>query len=335
MSRKANPVTIGVFVIAALALLAAGLLLFSRGSLFADTSRHVVFFDGSVKGLSTGSPVLFQGVRVGQVVDISLEIDGTSLDIDLPVVIEMEDTRFAVIGTIDQRWEGATVEDVIDALVEKGLRAQLQIQSLVTGQLGVLLDFLPKNPAVYRMPATSNLRHMHEIPAVPSDMERVARRAQEFVEELQDFPVAELGQQLMDTLAAVEGLAGSTQLSGAIDAARSLMESPEIPEMLASINRAAGRADEAMVRVGRLADGPAEDVLAEATGALNELRGALTEVQAAVASTREALDRDSDVRIRINLLMEELTRTARSVRQLTEMLQQRPESIIRGKRESP
>jgi paraquat-inducible protein B len=105
--------------------------------------------------------------------------------------------------------------------------------------------------------------------------------------------------------------------------------------MLASIDRAARQADVAMSHVGRLADGPAQDVLAEATGALGELRGALTEVQGAVASTRQALDRDSDVRIRINLLMEELTRTARSVRQLTEMLQERPESMIRGKRESP
>jgi paraquat-inducible protein B len=335
MSRKANPATIGGFVLVAVALLVAGVLLFSRGSLFADTSRHVVFFDGSVRGLSIGSPVLFQGVRVGQVVNISLEIDGTSLDIDLPVVIEMEDTRFGVIGTIDRRWHDATAEDVIDALVEKGLRAQLQIQSLVTGQLGIQLDFLPDRPKVYRMPETSQFRDLHEIPAVPSDMERVARRAQEFIEELQDFPVAELGRQIMDTLAAVEGLAESTQLTGAIDAARSLMESPQIPEMLASIDRAARQADLAMSHVGRLADGPAQDVLAEATGALGELRGALTEVQGAMASTRQALDRDSDVRIRINLLMEELTRTARSVRQLTEMLQERPESMIRGKRESP
>ena len=335
MSRKANPVTIGVFVIAAAALLAAGVLLFSRGSLFADSSRHVVFFDGSVRGLTIGSPVLFQGVRVGQVVDISLEIDGTSLQIDLPVVIEMEETRFQVIGPIDRRWDDATADDVIDALVEKGLRAQLQFQSLVTGQLGVQLDFLPDNPAVFRMPRTSHHSGLHEIPAVPSDLERAARRARAFVEELQNFPVAELGKQIMDTLAAVEGLAESPQLTGALDAARSLMESPEIPEMLASINRAARQADVAMSRVGRLADGPAEDLLAEATGALNELRGALTEVQGAVASTRQALDRDSDVRIRVNMLMEELTRTARSVRQLTEMLQQRPESMIRGKRESP
>ncbi len=50
MSRKANPVTIGIFVIVATALLAAGLLLFSRGGLFTDTSRYAVFFDGSVRG---------------------------------------------------------------------------------------------------------------------------------------------------------------------------------------------------------------------------------------------------------------------------------------------
>ena len=99
--------------------------------------------------------------------------------------------------------------------------------------------------------------------------------------------------------------------------------------------QAAQRADAAMLGLGRIAEGPAEDVLVNASEALTELRGALVEVQAAVSSTRQALERDSDVRIRVNLLMEELTRTARSVRMLTEMLQQRPESMIRGKRESP
>ncbi len=335
MSRKANPVTIGVFVLVATALLAAGLLLFSRGGLFTDTSRYAVFFEGSVRGLNIGSPVLFQGVRVGQVVDVALEVNGTSLEIDLPVVIEIEDTRFRVVGQRDRRWDEASADTVIQALIDRGLRASLQLQSFVTGQLAVQMDFLPDRPVVYRMPEESGVRDLLEIPAVPSDMEQVARRASEFVSELQEFPIAELGQQVMDTLASVEDLVESAHLTGTLEAAHALMESPEIPDMLASINRAAQRADAAMLGLGRIAEGPAEDVLVDASEALTELRGALVEVQAAVSSTRQALERDSDVRIRVNLLMEELTRTARSVRMLTEMLQQRPESMIRGKRESP
>ncbi len=336
MSRKANPATIGLFVVVALGLLVAGILLFSTGSLFSDSSRHAVFFQGSVRGLTVGSPVLFKGVRVGQVTEITLEVNGTSLDINAPVIIEIEDDQFKTVGEIDERWEQAGEDDVINALIERGLRAQLQMQSFVTGQLAVQLDFLPGTDARYRMPKYSHYADMHEIPAVVSDMEEVARRAQKFVEELQNVPVAEIGQQVQDTLGAIERLAASAELAGAIAAARSLMESPEIPAAIANVSRAADRADSAMHAVTELAGSAGNSlppVLEEANAALAGLREVLVEAQTTLSATRATLGRDSDFRVRINLLMDEMTRTSQSLRALTEMIQQQPESLLRGRRE--
>jgi hypothetical protein len=165
-------------------------------------------------------------------------------------------------------------------------------------------------------------------------MEQVAQRAQEFIKELQDFPVAEFGQQIQDTLAAIESLAGSAELAGAIVAARALMESPKIPGTLDSIDRAARRADVAMAQLAELtgdADEALPPVLAEVSAALTDLREVLAEAETTLVETRGALANDSDVRVRMNLLMDEMTRTARSVRQFTEMLQARPEALLRGK----
>ncbi len=340
MSRKANPATIGAFVIAALALLVAGLLLFASGSLFSDSSRHAVFFEGSVRGLTVGSPVLFKGVRVGQVTEITLEVNGTSLDIDAPAIIEIEDDQFKTVGEIDDRWERGGEEAVINALIERGLRAQLQTQSFVTGQLAVQLDFLsdPSSKPVYRMPEDSSYASMHEIPAVASDMEEVARRAQQFILELQNVPVGEIAKQVQDTLASIEGLADSAELTGAIAAARSLMESPAIPAAFANVSRAADQADSAMQALSELAgrtDASLPPVLEEANAALAGLRQVLLEAEGTLSAARATLARDSDVRVRVNLLMDELTRTSRSLRALTEMIQRQPESLLRGRREEP
>ena len=69
MSKSANKTLIGAFVVGATALLLLAIAVFGSGKLFQTTSRYVLFFDGSISGLSVGSPVLFRGVPVGRVVE--------------------------------------------------------------------------------------------------------------------------------------------------------------------------------------------------------------------------------------------------------------------------
>jgi hypothetical protein len=55
MSKKASPALIGGFVIGAVALLVIAVLVFGSGRLFRDVTRHVVHFEGSIKGLRVGT----------------------------------------------------------------------------------------------------------------------------------------------------------------------------------------------------------------------------------------------------------------------------------------
>ena len=75
MSRKVNKTAIGVFVVGALILLMVAIVVFGSGNLFKQTNKFVLYFDGSVKGLSIGAPVVFRGVSIGTVKDISLIYD--------------------------------------------------------------------------------------------------------------------------------------------------------------------------------------------------------------------------------------------------------------------
>jgi paraquat-inducible protein B len=75
MAKQANRMMIGGFVVIAVVLLAASLVVFGSGKFFKKTDKYILYFDGSVKGLSVGAPVLFQGVQVGAVSSITIRAD--------------------------------------------------------------------------------------------------------------------------------------------------------------------------------------------------------------------------------------------------------------------
>src|SRR5512142_3252374 len=98
MAKQANRMMIGVFVVIAVFIMAASLVVFGSGRFFKQTVKCVMYFEGSVKGLNVGAPVLFQGVPIGSVTSIILEVDPTKMQIQIPVIIEYEPEKFHVEG---------------------------------------------------------------------------------------------------------------------------------------------------------------------------------------------------------------------------------------------
>ena len=96
MAKQANRMMIGIFVVIAVTIMAASLVIFGSGQFFKKTVKCVLYFDGSVKGLNVGAPVLFQGVPIGSVTSIVLEVDPAKLQLSIPVVIEYEPDKFHV-----------------------------------------------------------------------------------------------------------------------------------------------------------------------------------------------------------------------------------------------
>jgi len=141
MSKPANKKLIGVFVVVVVGLIVVAILLLGSGRLFRHYPKFVMYFEGSVQGLSVGSPVLFRGVKVGSVTDIAMDFNPSDLSILIPVYVEGKaDTSSRDMLKGDRT---ALQEEVVQALIKKGLRAQLEMQSVVTGQLVIALDFHP------------------------------------------------------------------------------------------------------------------------------------------------------------------------------------------------
>ncbi|MFZ5761339.1 MAG: MlaD family protein [Thermodesulfobacteriota bacterium] len=319
MSRQANPTLIGSFVLGAVVLGAVAILLLAGGQWFQERRQHVLYFEGAAQGLQAGAPVVFLGVKVGTVKRIQLGLDAENRRFMVPVTIEVE------ANTV-QSPHGAQVDlrdrDTIRQLVERGLRGQLKMQSLLTGQLYVDLDFHPDKPArfVARDPEVS------EIPTIPSATEELAARLEGFPMETFLADLAAIGQSLNTILSAEATKKIPVRLEATLAHLESLSATlagdggPALTEMRA----AAEAVRAAMVKIGGVAEagspmvaslGKAGDELARTAQALQGLAG-----------------EDSPTVQHLNTALQEISRAARALRLLAETLEQHPEAVLRGKR---
>ncbi len=181
---KANKTLIGAFVVGAIGLAAAAVLLFGSGALFQERYENILFFDGSVAGLNPGAPVLLGGVKIGVVKDISLEFNLHDLTFKTPVVIETYDNFIFVDPNGQDRMPGKDKDsrrEMVKRLVARGLRAQLKLQSFVTQQLAIELVFRPKT----EIRLVGGDRSRDEIPTIHSEIE-------EFVQTIENLPIKEI-----------------------------------------------------------------------------------------------------------------------------------------------
>ncbi len=173
MRKSTNPKLVGGFVLGAIVLVVSGIFFFASGPLFQERVIAVAFFEGSVKGLNVGAQINFAGARIGTVTGIGIAVD-EDLDIKIPVTLLIEPER------AQERREDIPTEEGIRLLVDRGLRAQLELQSFVTGQLDVALDFHPDTPAEFHSKDPDAL----EIPTIPFGLQQLTRAAGNVANEL-------------------------------------------------------------------------------------------------------------------------------------------------------
>lgn len=169
MRKEPNKKMIGLFLVFGIAVLAVIIVTSLQGKLFGDKAEEVVmYFEESIKGLNVGSPVVFKGVEIGKIAKIDLIANPNSLDFSIPVYAKMDRQGISSIGEFN------TKQEVLDALIQKGLRARLTSQSYVTGQLMVEFEMLPDTPIVLK----NKNPDVMEIPTALSPMGELSKGLQ-------------------------------------------------------------------------------------------------------------------------------------------------------------
>ena len=165
MSKKANPTLIGAFVVGAIVLVIGAVTILGSGRLFRKTYEFVLYFEGSVSGLREGAPVKYKGVEIGSITKILLQLDEGAEVNRIPVIIKLDADK------ISGRGVGGSLADPagLKAAIDRGLRGQLQTESIVTGVLFVALDLFPDSPAKFVQPPGSRYP---EIPTIPTTLQK-------------------------------------------------------------------------------------------------------------------------------------------------------------------
>jgi paraquat-inducible protein B len=243
------------------------------------TPLHIrMRFDQSVRGLVVGAPIDAYGASIGQVDSIRLEFDPAIKQFYALVGATVYPERLGA-QTVEEikEYSGSTLQHpsgkLLAALIQQGLRAQLRIGNLLTGQLYVALAVFPDaKPVMFKMEEDPF------IPTVPNNLDQLQQQINSILTKLDRVPFEGLGADLGQLLRATSSLMKrlDTRLA------------PEAQAMLRQASKS----------------------LAAVGGVLNP---------------------DAGLPVNANAVLQELSRAARSLRELSDYLQAHPESLLRGR----
>lgn len=315
----ARPAVVGGFVLGALALTVAAVIFFGGTRLFTKTARAIAFFSGSVAGLEVGAPVTFRGVRVGSVQRVALQVNAAGEPL-IPVTIEILPGQVTFAG--EEPRNGRDMAQFVAA----GLKAQLNMQSIVTGQLRVDLDFVPG--AAGTEPQTVD--GLPVIPTVPSDLERLRST-------LADVPFTELAQRAEYTLDAVDQLA--TQLNAelgpllattrrGLEAGTSALETLQqgVPQLQTEVTQVLQRLDGLADSAQRQVD----DRGAELSRVLASADRTVQQADALVGSVGSLTAPRSPFRGNLEAAARDIAASAASLRSFAQTIERNPSAVLRG-----
>jgi paraquat-inducible protein B len=341
MSKQANKTLIGIFVVAAVALGVAAVLILGSGALFSKKNQWVAFFEGSVQGLRVGAPVSFRGVPIGQVTAIRVIYNRRDLSFWIPVIFEIDQGSIMALGAFSQEM---TENQKSESFIEAGLKAQLDMQSLVTGQLFINLGFFPDKPTRLIKAEIPEIDLPHpEIPTIKTPL-------QEISETLQDIQPQELLNNIKATLEGIDRLVnspqiqeGTAELGETVKDIRSMVR--EARDQINTLGKSAdgalsdargliARMDQTAQKTSRLMDDLSDKVapIAETfTAVLETAQASLDQAQQTLRTIQVAVAQTDPLQYQLGEALTDMSAAARSIRVLADYIERNPAAFLRGK----
>lgn len=310
-------------------LLAAGLVvIFGAGEYFKKKDRFVLYFEDSVKGLDVGAPVCFFGVKVGLVTKVEIVFDSRNFTFCTPVYVEVDTERVRLMeygAEVEQELASMTEKEFRNELVARGLRAQLKVDSLLTGKLYVDVGMYPDR--AFHVAGKS--KTLYELPTVLSDISELSRT--------------------MDSVSFQSILEGVASTVESVDSlTSSLAESHLIQDVSEAVVEFKGLVAQTRKTVDPLAESIQETArdtrrlvvnsdagMQKTFGILEEVGTSSRDMMGKAGKTLDSIElslgKDSAMIYRINRMLSEVSETARSMRILVDYLERHPDALVFGK----
>lgn len=324
MSIRANPTAIGAFLIGAVVIAIVGLSVLASATWFQRQSTFVSFFGESINGLEYGAPVKFQGVPIGTVTAMEIQIDRVGKTFQVPVQFEIDLKR---LQTVRGSFVDLSDPAVLKEQIADGLRVRLQMESLVTGQLYLELSY---NPDAQPPQLETHTTKYPELPTTPSMMAALGTGAGSVVQD-----VVKVLFQVNELLAEIDMPEINAAVVSTAQAVQRLVNAPEIRQALADMPVATAQVTRTMVAVERLAvtaDSAIGPIGVQAERATTELATALQALRRTLEQTEGLLSMDSGIGFELQGALASLKEAADALQLLTTTLEQSPDILIRGKK---
>jgi paraquat-inducible protein B len=171
-----------------------------------EVRTFIMYFKGSLRGLSVGAPVDLRGITIGEVKSLSVEYERDAGTLRFPVEVDIFPQRIRGRGRhadhplgVDETSDTAG-RALVDSLVAHGIRAELKTGSLLTGQKYVALDFHTEVPPDHvgwdSKPAV--------FPTTPGALDEIQDSVGSIVKKLDKVPFDQMTARLMTTMATLD-----------------------------------------------------------------------------------------------------------------------------------
>lgn len=333
MSRKANPSAIGAFVLLGSLLAVITVIYIGSVRLFSQEVRFLLYFKESVNGLSVGSPVKFKGVTIGRVSDIKINYNQSSSvsGAYIPVFVDIDFSKVADDRSSTQLsdWEFFSRE------IRKGLRGRLQLESFITGQLFVELDYFAKQGEDFKRIQAEVIER--EIPTVPSIMAELGASTADVVAKITAIDFQGISSELRDalralntTVSAIDSEKWNRAVLDAAEQVRVSLEGVRLKETTDRLNQLLEDFSGLAIELERGA-GPLFEDLGLVSDQLVE---SLAQADKTMEHIRSIAAEDAGLQRKLIETLNELKSASRAARELMEFLERNPQSLLTG-RKSP
>ncbi len=293
---------------------------------FEHRAYYVVAFDQSLRGLLPGASVEYRGIQVGQVEGIlakelfkrSLQVGDEAKGNPIPVLVYLEPGRVEMPDT-----EGSLelLRNIITETVKNGMRASLTTASLLTGAQVVTIDFYDDVPAA----GLGEFEEYTTIPTVASGLGQLEHRISTLLDKVNSLPLDKTVStvnlavvELNRTLAALRNILEvdslqtiPVEVEGTLAAVRSILEAD-------SSRNLAGELDKTLVALRKILE-------KDSTLAVPD------ELKNTLAAARFQLQGESTESYQLITTLKEVEAAARALREFLDLLEVKPEALIRGK----
>jgi paraquat-inducible protein B len=329
MSQKANPTLIGAFVFGAILIAIGAAVFFGSADFFSKKQTYVSYFNQSVSGLQVGSSVKFKGVTVGKVTKVLLGFVGEDKPVYAKVFYQVDENF--VVKEFGPNPTGVNVDlsDPQEHLrrIEQGLRARLDFESLISGQLYVALDFIKVGAAPAVLHAESNEKAL-EIPVQPSDIEAILANLTKAISNLGNVDFLAISKDLQSLILSARDGINALNLADLGKSLDNLVNGPDLKGALTSVKTSFDQLDATLKKLDKELD-PISNNL---NPTLEEAKKTMAQLQSATAHLDKMLSTNSSFRYQLDNALSQIGTAADSLRRLSEFLERNPNSIIFGRK---